>query len=71
MMKRREFIMLLGGAAVWPVAAYAQQGERIRRVGVLLPAAADDSEFQTRVGAFLQELQRRRLVARLGRDRRG
>ena len=56
-MKRRDFIGLMGGAAVaWPRAAYAQQGERMRRVGVLLPAAADDSEYQARVGAFLQAL---------------
>jgi putative tryptophan/tyrosine transport system substrate-binding protein len=55
--KRREFITLLGGAAAWPVAARAQQGERIRRIGVLLPATADDPEFQARVGAFLQGLQ--------------
>jgi ABC-type uncharacterized transport system substrate-binding protein len=56
--KRREFITLLGGAAVaWPLAARAQQGERVRRIGVLLPAAADDLEFQTRIGAFLQGLQ--------------
>jgi len=56
-MKRREFISLLGGAAAWPLAARAQQGERARRVGVLLPAASDDVEFQARVGAFLQGLQ--------------
>jgi putative ABC transport system substrate-binding protein len=56
-LRRREFITLLGGAAaMWPSAARAQQGERVRRIGVLLPAAADDAEFQTRVGAFQQGL---------------
>jgi putative ABC transport system substrate-binding protein len=55
-MNRREFISLLGGAAAWPLAARAQQGERVRRIGVLLPATADDPEFQARVGAFLQAL---------------
>ena len=56
-MKRREFITLLGGAAVaWPLAARAQQGERVRHIGVLLPAAADDPVFQPWVGAFLQGL---------------
>ena len=55
--RRRDFITLLGGAAaMWPVAARAQQPERMRRVGILLPAA-DDLAFQTRVGAFLQGLQ--------------
>src|SRR5450756_3202380 len=55
-MQRREFITLLGGAAAWPLAAHAQQGERVRRIGVLNPAAADDAIFQARIGAFQQEL---------------
>jgi putative ABC transport system substrate-binding protein len=61
-MGRRQFVALLGGAAaapsmLWPLAARAQQPGRMRRIGVLLPAAADNAEFQTRVGAFLQGLQ--------------
>jgi putative ABC transport system substrate-binding protein len=52
-MRRREFITLLGGTtAAWPVAARAQQRERIRRIGMLLPAGADDTEYQAWVGAF-------------------
>jgi len=57
-MKRREFITLLGGAAVaWPLAARAQQGERMRSVGVLMSLVADDPEGQARVAAFRQGLQ--------------
>jgi putative tryptophan/tyrosine transport system substrate-binding protein len=56
-MKRREFITLLGSAAVWPIAARAQRGERMRRIGVLLSFAADDPEALASVGAFLQGLQ--------------
>jgi putative ABC transport system substrate-binding protein len=60
-MRRREFVTLIGGAIassalLRPITARAQQPERMRRVGVLLPAAADDAEFQARVGAFLQAL---------------
>ena len=65
-MKRREFITLLSGAAAaWPMAARAQQNA-VRRVGVLLPATAEDAEFQARVGAFLQALEQ--LGWRIGRD---
>ena len=56
-MRRREFITMLGGAAaIHPLMARAQQPERMRRIGILLPAAADDTEHQTRLGAFLQAL---------------
>jgi putative ABC transport system substrate-binding protein len=55
---RRQFISALGGAAAtWPLAARAEQGERMRCIGVLLPAAADDPVFQARFEAFLQVLQ--------------
>jgi putative ABC transport system substrate-binding protein len=56
-MQRREFITLLGGAVALPLAARAQESERMRRIGVLLPGTADDAEYQARMAAFLQGLQ--------------
>jgi putative ABC transport system substrate-binding protein len=57
MSSRRKFIALIGGAAAWPLAARAQQGEPMRRIGALMSTAADDPEGQARIAAFQQGLQ--------------
>src|SRR5262245_65585831 len=57
MIRRREFITLLGCAAAWPAVVYAQQVERMRRIGVLAGLSADDAQGQARLVAFVQGLQ--------------
>jgi putative ABC transport system substrate-binding protein len=56
--KRREFIGLIGGVATWPLVGRAQQSERMRRIGVLISQAADDSEMEASLAGFRQGLER-------------
>src|SRR5262245_59251057 len=55
-MRRRDFLKVTAGSIAWPLAAHAQQGERVRRIGVLLPSAADDPEYEARMKAFSERL---------------
>jgi ABC-type uncharacterized transport system substrate-binding protein len=56
-MRRRDFILALGGAATWPLAAHAQQPDKVRRIGVLMPLAETDQEAQTLVAVFVSGLR--------------
>jgi hypothetical protein len=57
-LKRREFITLVGGAATWPLTARAQQGDRMRRIGVLMGFAESDRDGQAFIAAFREGLQK-------------
>jgi hypothetical protein len=58
-MKRRDFIAGLGGAAAWPAVVRAQQGDRVRRIGVLMNGTAEEATYQAGLAAFVQGLRQR------------
>jgi putative tryptophan/tyrosine transport system substrate-binding protein len=57
-MRRREFITILGSAAAWPLATHAQQADQMRRIGIMTGVVGEESDFEARIAAFSQELQR-------------
>ena len=55
--RRRNFLATLGATVAWPLATHAQQHERLRRIGIIMPTSSDVAEYQVRIDALLQELQ--------------